>query len=145
MDNLVITWIFMALIGLSIDVLAYVLLRAYWKKSGVVLTDKLWDQVSAKLSEIAQAGQERLFPAKPLPNPTPVNPVSIDPAPVLVEPEPPSVPSEEPAEEIIPVYVENIGQLRRVQFSLDMQMNTTMEVRIGPTSETGVKVEKREI
>jgi len=131
MDNLLITWIFLIVAGLSIDLLAYVLLRAEWKKSGVVFTDKFWNQAWTKLEQLVKTGQERLRPAA-RPQPA-LTPSELD----LLENQIPV--------EIIPASVNIVDGIRQVEFSLEMQMNTTMEVRIGATSEMGVKVEKREI
>ncbi len=134
MDNILISLVFMVIAGLSIDLLAYFIIRAEWKKSGVVLTDKLLDQAGSKLDQLTQAGRKLFSPIKLQPAPRPA----------FAQPQP-AAPSQAPAVEIIPASVETVGGLRRVNFSLDMQMNTTMEVRIGATSEAGVKVEKREI
>jgi hypothetical protein len=127
MDKLLITWTFMVVVGLSIDVLAYVLLRAEWKKKGVIVTDEFLKKVSDRLGQMIKA-LRKPAPIKPQPQPNPS-----------------SLASEVPIVELIPVSVESIGQIRRVQFSMEMPLNTTMEVRIGATLEAGVTVEKREL
>ena len=127
MDKLLITWTFMVVVGIIIDVLMYVFLRAEWKKTGIILTDQFSKKVSDKLSQAIKALQKP-EPAKPQPKPGP-SPLA----------------SKVPIVELIPVSVESIGQIRRVQFSMEMPLNTTMEVRIGATLEAGVTVEKREL
>jgi hypothetical protein len=127
MDKLLITWTFIVILGIGIDVLVYVLLRAEWKKRGVIVTDEFLKKVSERLGQMIKA-LRKPAPAKPQPQPNPS-----------------SLASEVPIVELIPVSVESIGQIRRVQFSMEMPLNTTMEVRIGATLEAGVTVEKREL
>ncbi|MGC1379144.1 MAG: hypothetical protein WA821_23140 [Anaerolineales bacterium] len=134
MDNnqLLITWAIVVFVALGLDVGAYLFLRAEWKKSGVLLTDKLWNQLSDKLDQSVKAERERLLSLirpkpKQLSLPDAPQPIIDDPV------------------EIIPVSVKTVGQVRRVEFSMDMALNTTVNVRIGATKEAGVKVEKREL
>ena len=134
MDNnqLLIMWAIAVLVAFSLDIVAYLFLRAEWKKSGVLFTDRLWNQFSDKLGPIVKTGRERLLSLKP----QPIQPIPL--------PEPPQ-PVIDDLVEIIPVSVKTVGQMRRVEFSMDMALNTTVNVRIGATSEAGVKVEKREL
>ena len=57
MDNnqLLITWAIVVFVALGLDIGAYLLLRAEWKKSGVLLTDKLWNQLFDKLNQSVKA------------------------------------------------------------------------------------------
>ena len=133
MDNnqFLLTWAIIVVATLSLDIGAYLFLRAEWKKNGVLLTDKFWNLVSDKLGQAVKTAWKSLRPIKPqlaasLPTPAPV--------------------VNEPPIEIIPVSVKMVGgEMRRVQFTVDMAMNTTVNVRIGATREAGIKVEKREI
>ena len=132
-NQLLIMWAIIILAAFSLDIGAYLFLRAEWKKSGVLLMDRLWDQLFNKLDRIVKAGRERLLSLKPQPKPKQA------PLPEV------SQPIIDDSVEIIPVSVKTVGQVRRVQFSLDMPLNTTVNVRIGATREAGVKVEKREL
>jgi hypothetical protein len=134
MDNnrLLISWAIVVLVAFGLDIVAYLFLRAEWKKSGVLLTDRLWNQLSDKLGQIVKTGRERL-PSLML---QPVRSTSL--------PESPQPVIDNPVE-IIPVSVKTVGQVRRVEFSMDMALNTKVNVRIGATREAGVKVEKREL
>ena len=127
-DQLLIWWAVLVLVAFSFDIGAYFFLRAEWKKSGVLFTDKLWNQLSDKLGQFAKTWRERLRFIRPRPAQTPSSQPVID-----------------DVVEIIPVSVKAFGQVRRVQFSMDMELNTTVNVRIGARQESGVKVEKREL
>ena len=134
-NQLLLMWAVLVIAALCLDVGAYLYLRAEWKKSGVLLTDKLWNQLTNKPRESLKAGWERLRAiAKPKAAPTSA----------VAEPAPQEAAIDE-AVEIIPVSVKTIGQVRQVQFSLDMALNTTVNVRMGASGEAGVKVEKREL
>jgi hypothetical protein len=127
-DQLLIWWAVLVIVAFSFDIGAYFFLRAEWKKSGVLLTDKLWNQLSDKLGQFVKTWQERLRFARPRPAQTPSSQPAID-----------------DVVEIIPVSVKTFGQVRRVQFSMEMELNTTVNVRIGARQDAGVTVEKREL
>jgi hypothetical protein len=139
MDNqLLITWIFMIVVALGLDVGAYFLLRIDWKKKGSTLPDRLWGRLFDQVDHTVKTWQSRISvglvkyyqpaPAS-APVPTPLPEPVVDATPV----------------EIIPVSVKKVGNVRRVEFSVEMPLDTQVEVRIGATRDAGVKVEKREL
>lgn len=142
MDNqLLITWAFMIVIALGIDIGMYVFLRLDWKKNGSTLIDRFWNQLFDKMDQFFKKLQKSVAVALVKYHQASITP---DAKPFSqLEPEP-VAPDVVPIE-IIPVSVKNIGSVRRVQFSLDMPLDTQVEVRIGATREAGVKVEKREL
>jgi hypothetical protein len=127
-NNLVIWWTIIVIVALSIDIVVYIWLRTEWKKRGVMVIDEYFKKALNWPKQTFETLKKRL-PGKPQPR----------------QPHPAPQPTEAPIVELIPVSVESIGQIRRVQFSMEMPLNTTMEVRIGATLEAGVKVEKREL
>ena len=125
-NPLFLTWSTFLVGALFVDFGVYFYQRYIWKKSGVILTDQFWEKLSESLRRMIAEGRPRkLQPAPALPKPV-----------IVVE---------EPAVEVIPVSVEMVGEVRRVEFSLEMELNSKVNVRIGATPEAGVKVEKRAI
>jgi len=117
---------------LILDAGIYLVLRDEWKKSGILLTDKFWSLLSDKPGQFVRAVWKTLRPIRPqlASAPVPASAPVVDETPV----------------EIIPASVKMVGgEMRRVEFVVDMAMNTTVNVRIGATREAGVKVEKREL
>jgi hypothetical protein len=151
MDNqLLITWIIIIVVALGLDIGGYFFLRRYWEKNDVVLTDvwlnKIMDPIDLAFDWVDQLGL-RLRALFFLKSETKQTPVLVGPAAVaeiLPSPEPELEAASE-VEEIIPVSVEQVDGVRRVRFSLEMPLNTTVDVRIGATQESGVTVEKREL
>jgi hypothetical protein len=144
MDNqLFVTWIIMIVVALGLDVAVYLFLRADWKKNGSVLPDRFWNRFFDKLRQTAKTWQNRIS----------IGLVKYY-QPSTLQPSPASAPASgaEPVMEatddsieIIPVSVRKVGQVRRIEFSVEMPLDTQVEVRIGATREAGVKVEKREL
>ena len=151
MDNqLLITWIIIIVVALGLDIGGYFFLRRYWEKNDVILTDvwlnKIIDVIDLAFDWVDQLGLRlrALFFLKPQTTQTPVLAgTAATTAEILPLSEPDAVPEE--VEEIIPVSVEHVDGVRRVRFSLEMPLNTTVDVRIGATQEAGVTVEKREL
>ncbi len=150
MDNqLLITWIIIIVVALGLDIGGHFYLRRYWEKNDVILTDvwlnKIIDVIDLAFDWVDQLGLRlrALFFLKPQSMQTPVLAGTAAVAEILPLSEPDAVPEE--VEEIIPVSVEHVDGLRRVRFSLEMPLNTTVDVRIGATQEAGVTVEKREL
>jgi hypothetical protein len=144
-DQLLITWIIFLIFALCIDIGAYIALRVIWKRKGVVPTDEFWNLVEARLGQGINVIIDRLsrirlqLPQAPALSQTP----KPTPAPDKV---PAEVPDEIPAGvELIPYYVKTIDNIRQVQFSFEMPLNTKINVRIGATGENGIQVEKREL
>lgn len=138
MDNqLLISWAFFIVIALGIDIAAYIFLRRDWQKNGITIVDRFWNNLFSKIDQLIAALQKQIainlvkYHRSTLATVTP----TAAPAPL---------PETAPVE-LIPVTVENMGELRRINFTLDMSLNTQVEVRIGATRETGVIVEKREL
>lgn len=151
MDNqLLITWIIVIVVALGLDIGIHFFLRRYWEKNDVILTDvwlnKIIDPIDLAFDWVDQLGLRlrALFFLKPGIKQTPVlaGPAATPEVLPLPEPEVEAAPE---VEEIIPVSVEQVDGVRRVRFSLDMPLNTTVDVRIGATQESGVTVEKREL
>ena len=147
--QLLITCIIIIVLALGLDVVAYLFLRTDWKKNGTLLTDRLMSRWSDALHQQVKVWQNGISVnlvkyyqesvAQPAPAAVPVQaPVPV-PAPV------PAPVVDAVLVEIVPVSVKKIGQVRRVQFSLEMPWDTQVEVRIGATHESGVTVEKREL
>lgn len=139
-NQLLITWGMMVFAGLTLDVGAYLFLRADWKKNGITLTDRFWEWLFTQVKKAITKMQNRIAIALVKYHQDSLDPVAAPKPEVLPEPEVESIPVE-----IIPVSVEHIGQVRRVEFSMDMFLDTQVEVRIGATREAGVTVEKREL
>ena len=134
MDNnqLLLMWAVIVGATLIVDAGTYLFLRAEWKKSGVLLTDKFWSLLRDRLVQFVKTALKTLRPVRPqlASVPAPASAPVVDEIPV----------------EIIPVSVQMVGgEMRRVEFVVDMAMNTTVNVRVGATREAGVKVEKREL
>ena len=150
MDNqLLITWIIIIVVALGLDIGGYFFLRRYWEKNDVILTDiwlnKIMDPIDLAFDWVDQLGLRlrALFFLKP--ETTTQTSVLAEPAAeILPLPEPEAEVTPE-VEEVIPVSVEQVDGVRRVRFSLEMPLNTTVEVRIGATQESGVTVEKHEL
>lgn len=136
-----ITWTMMVVVALALDIGAYIFLRQDWKKNGSTLTDRFWAQVFDRASQINKTIQHRIAIA--LVNYHQAS-IATDDKPAAADPAPEPLPDATPVE-IVPVTVRNIGGVRRVKFSLDMPLDTQVEVRIGATRESGVTVEKREL
>lgn len=153
MDNqLLITWIIIIVVALGLDIGGYFFLRRYWEKNDVILIDiwlnKIMDPIELAFDWVDQLGLRlrALFFLKPQTTQTPVLAGPAAAAEILPLPEPEVEAEATPeVEEIIPVSVEQVDGVRRVRFSLEMPLNTTVDVRIGATQESGVTVEKREL
>lgn len=141
-NDLFIFWSVIIVVSLSLDALGYFVLRHHWKRSGgIILTDDLWAQISGRLQQRARSWQEK----RPVKSEKPVI-RAIVPEPSPAPPLPPSPPlREEPAVQVIPASVKTLGQLREVEFSVDIPLNTVVDIYVGAASEDGVKVEKREL
>ncbi len=142
MDNeLLITWTFFMVIALGVDIVAYLLLRLDWKKNGITIIDRFWNAHFRKIDQLSAALQKQIAISV-------LNyhrsTVAAAPAAAPKEALPEAKPKTPPGE-IVPVTVRNVGNLRRVKFTLDMPLDTQVEVRIGATREAGVTVEKREL
>jgi len=138
MDNqLIIFWIIIVVTGLILDFAAYFLFRSYWQKNGVLFSDMLIVWVFDKLPLVSPQ-LRKTFAVTPRTQTLVLATAAPTPEPLPMIPEAELV-------EIIPVSVEKIGDVRRVEFSIEMPLNTNVEVRIGATSEAGVTVEKREL
>lgn len=146
-------WIIFIIVGLAVDIGIYLLLRADWKKYGVVRTDLWLGNVFSKIGQIGQAVQNRIsaslvqYYREALPT---LKPATVSgQAPTLGADSNLESDSESAADvapvEIIPISVENVGQMRHIEFSIDLRLDTQVDVRIGATNEAGVTVEKREL
>ena len=135
-----ITWTMLVVVALGLDIGAYIFLRLDWKKNSSTLTDRFWNQLFDRVDKTVKIVQNRIAIAL-----VKYHQASIA-ADVKAAPAPEPVPDPDvtPAE-MIPVSVRNVGGVRRVKFSLDMPLDTQIEVRIGATREAGVTVEKREL
>ena len=134
MDDLSTTWIILIVTALGLDIFICLVLRDRWKKTGVIVVDEFWGKISSSLHSPVKVRQPSLSTAR----------IQPDKAPAPLPPDPLPAPGVVPTE-IIPVSVKTIGRVRRVQFSVDMPFDTTVEVSVGASAETGVRVEKREI
>ena len=149
--QLLITCIIIIVLALGLDVVTYLFLRTDWKKNGTLITDRLLSRWSDALHQQVKVWQNSISVnlvkyyqesvAQPAPASVPVQTPRPAPAPAPV---PAPVVDAVPVE-IVPVSFKKIGQVRRVQFSLEMPWDTQVEVRIGATYESGVTVEKREL
>lgn len=139
--QLLISWIIVVLVALGLDIGIYIFLRLDWKKNGTTFIDRFWDRAFDQANQIFQALKKRIAIAL-----VKYHQASVSPAPVSAPTDPvlEPLPDAHPVERI-PVSVKNIGTVRRVQFSLDMPLDTQVDVRIGATREAGVTVEKREL
>jgi len=144
-NDSLITWAIVVIVALVLDFGIYIWLLTVWKKSGVVLTDQFWDVVTERLSQMVEeiwANFQKALPKLPAKKPV-VALQSAGQPPAL-----PPLPSDdvrEPSVETIPVSVKKVGKLRKVAFSFDMPLETKVNVRIGPTSDDEIKVEKHEL
>lgn len=139
MDNqIIIFWIIIIVAGLIIDFATYFLLRSYWQKNGVLLSDVLIARVFDRL-DLSSPQLRKAFPVA-LRTQSLVLATHTSTLESLSTPE-----ADAELVEIVPVSVEKVGDVRRVEFSIEMPLNTNVEVRIGATSEAGVTVEKREL
>jgi hypothetical protein len=146
MDNVLVSiWIISLVVALSLDVSAYIVLRREWEKRGVLVTDELAKRVSDRLDQIRKTWQK---PATPKTEPAPPvqKPVEVVEAAVEVAKEVPSVrvASPEPEPEPIPAPVRAAGQLKHVEFSMDVPLDSAIDISIAATPQ-GVKVEKRQV
>ena len=148
MDNqLLITWAFMLGTGLVIDVAAYIFLRQDWKKNGSSIVDRFWDMVFNKTDQLAASAQKQIAIALLKYHRSAIAESAKTDSPNTPEAKPETQPEAAPEllGELIPVTVQNDGNLRRINFTLDMALDTQVEVRIGASREAGVTVEKREL
>jgi hypothetical protein len=141
--QLIFFWIMLLVVGLAIDIGVYLFLRADWRKTGVLRTDAFFDRIFDQLSQLQKTIKNSLN-------------ISLvryyrDSVPALAsastsvsENELEPVMDTDPVE-IIPISVENVGQMRHIQFSLDLPLDSQVDVRIGATNEAGVTVQKREL
>lgn len=143
METQILTWSFMVSAAIIADIAAYIFLRLDWKKNGITLTDKFWNQVFDRADAVGKSIQTRIsillvkyHRASITDTPAAVSQLK----PSTVAPASDSVPVE-----IVPVLVHTTGNVRHVKFFVDMPLDTQVEVRIGATREAGVKVEKREL
>lgn len=142
MDNQVLTWAFMVIAALVLDIAAYIFLRLDWKKNGIALTDRFLNRVFEKVDSFFESLKTRAAIAllkyhKAVAGETPASAPSTE-----VKPEPAPAAS---SLESVPVLVSNVGKVRRIKFFVDMPLDTQVDVRIGATREAGVTVEKREL
>ena len=136
MDNqLLINWIIMIVLALGADIAAYIFLRLDWKKNGSTFIDRFWNWLFDKLNLFVAALKKRVALGLIQYHRASVATPAPEPAPLPVG----------PPVETVPVSVKHIGPIRRIKFSLDMPLDTQVEVRIGATREAGVTVEKREL
>jgi|GEM_PF-4172205 len=156
MDNqLIIFWSISTVGAVFIDIVAYFLLRNQWKQRGFTVVDEFWEKVFRRVDQTVKAVQARV-PALPTwtvwtaspPDPTTPEPVPVAPGPLpastLTEPPALPPPPAEPAPQLIPAAVKKVGKLKRVEFSLDVPLDSAVNLRIGPSTEKGVNVEKRD-
>ena len=142
-NDSLITWAIVVIVALLLDFGIYISLLVVWKKSGVVLTDQFWDMVTERASQMTKEIGANIQKALPkLPEKTPI---ILQPAQGLAPQPLPPDDMPEPGVESIPVSVKKVGKLRRVAFSFDMPLETKVNVRIGPTSDDEITVEKREL
>jgi hypothetical protein len=151
--QLIVAWVIFIIVGLAIDIGIYLFLRADWKKNGVVRTDLWLDNIFGKIGQIGKAVQHRISASlvqyyrealptlKPATVPGSASALGADSNP---ESDSELVADATPVE-IIPISVENVGQMRHIEFSIDLRLDTQVDVRIGATNEAGVTVEKREL
>ncbi len=130
MDNLFYIWITAMVVALSLDVSAYIVLRRQWKKRGFTIIDELSERMSNRLGQIKKRWQE-LRPVKTKLAPV-QQPVQEEEQMIQADLQP----------ELIAASVKTIGRLQRVQFSMDVPLDSRINISISSTPETGVKVEK---
>jgi hypothetical protein len=143
MDNIFVIWIIAMVVALSLDVLLYIVLRRGWEKHGVLITETLFKQVSDRLGQVVKTWQKPA-PVKtkpPVPAQKPVEPAQ---AKVEVKKEQAQPVQAAVESELIPASVQTVGQLKRVQFSMDVPLDSAIDISIASTPEAGVKVRKRQ-
>ena len=143
MDNqLLISWTFFVAIALGLDIAAYIFLRRDWKKNGITVVDRFWNALFGKIDQLAAAVRKQVAVELLKYHRSTVPAVAqTDAASTPLTKAPPTA----PPVELVPVTVRTVGNVRRVKFTLDMPLDTQVEVRIGATRESGVTVEKREL
>lgn len=152
MDNqLIASWIILLVLGIGLDVGIYLFLRADWRKNGVLRTDVFFDRIFDRLTQLRKTVKNGLalglvrYYRDSVPGLTPApGTVSASETGSVAVSEPEPVMDTDPVE-IIPISVENVGQMRHIQFTLDMPIDSQVDVRIGATNEAGVTVQKREL
>jgi hypothetical protein len=137
MDNAFIIWIIISIVAaLGLDMWIYIVSRREWETRGVMLTDELWQQASDRLglNRIAATWQERRS-AKTKPAPVEGSAQQKEAQPV----------QQDLQAQSIAASVKTVGKVKHVQFSMDMPLDSAVEISISATPEAGVKVEKRRI
>jgi hypothetical protein len=142
MDNVLVSiWIIAMVVALSLDVAVYIVLQRAWEKRGVLITDELSKRISDRLGQIVKPWRKPA-PVKispPVPVQKPVEAVKAVPAAQPVQ----AVPAPEP--EPIPASVRSAGPLKHVEFSMDVPLNSAIDISIAATPLGDVKVEKRQV
>lgn len=151
--QLIIFWVTLIVLGLGFDIGIYLFLRTDWRKNGVLRTDVWFDRIFDRLSQIRKAVSDR-FAASLVRYyrdsvPSLATAPAFETAPVfermvVAESEPEPVVDVAPVE-IIPISVENVGQMRHIEFTLDLKLDSQVDVRIGATNEAGITIQKREL